>query len=141
MCCGRTARSSHRRFSIKKLFFSYKAIKFTISTGNTCVGVFFLNVFFKRPQHRCFPVNIAKFLILLISKSISHDCFLTLSMVHCYMGLKVQGLECMTALGFRVWVIGQFFVFKLAWTESIPQTCFQKSKTNAFDSKTNAFAS
>ena len=53
----------------------------------------------KRPQHRCFPVNIVKFLRLSISKNIC--CFFTVSMVHCYMDLKFPGLDCMTASGFR----------------------------------------
>ena len=54
----------------------------------------------------CFPVNIAKFLRLPISKNICtqlHFKYLhTVSMVHCYMGLKVQGLDCMAASGFSV---------------------------------------
>ena len=53
----------------------------------------------KSLQDRCFHVNIEKFLMLLFSKNI---CFLTFSMVHCYMGLKVRGLDFMTASGFRV---------------------------------------
>ena len=53
----------------------------------------------KSPQNRCFPVNIAKFLLLLISKIIGEGL---LSMVHCYIGLKVEGLDCMMASGFRV---------------------------------------
>ena len=50
--------------------------KFTTPTGNTYVGVLFKNVagrktcnfIKKRPQNRCFPGNISKFLVLLISK-------------------------------------------------------------------------
>ena len=56
----------------------------------------------KRPQNRFFPVNIAKFLRLLISKASANDCFLTISMVQCYMGMKVQGLNCMMASDLRV---------------------------------------
>ena len=56
----------------------------------------------KRPEHRCFPVNIAKFLIPLIRKTTVNDCFLTFSMVHCFIGLKVQVVDCMTASGFKV---------------------------------------
>ena len=56
----------------------------------------------KSLQHRCFHVNIAEVLILLFQKTSANDCFLTFSMFHCYMGLKVLGLDCMTASGFRV---------------------------------------
>ena len=55
----------------------------------------------KRLQQRCFLVNNAKFLILFFSKTSANDCFLTFSMVHCYIGLKVEGLECMATSGFR----------------------------------------
>ena len=67
--------------------------KFTIPTGNTCVGVSFKNnaglktwnYIKKRPK--------------------------TFSMVHCYASLKVQGLDCMTTSGFRVWFTGLVFCF------------------------------
>ena len=98
----RTTRSSHL---LKKLFlknlqylqetpvlesFLRKVTDLKASAHNTC----------------CFPVNIAKFLRLPISKNICtqlHFKYLhTVSMVHCYMGLKVQGLDCMAASGFSV---------------------------------------
>ena len=53
----------------------------------------------KSPQNRCFSVNLAKFLILFISKIIGEGL---VSMVDCYIDLKVEGLDCMMALGFRV---------------------------------------
>ena len=59
----------------------------------------------KCPQNRCFAVNIAKFLILLISKII----FLSLSMVHHYIGQKVQGLDCKMASDF--WDHRSIFLF------------------------------
>ena len=65
------------------------------------LGLKACNFIKKRPQHRCFPVNIGEFLILLISTSAT-DCFLTFSLVHCYMGRKDPGLDCMTASGFKV---------------------------------------
>ena len=34
-------------------------------------------------------------------------------MVHCFVCLKVQGLDCMTALGFGVWVTGLTFCFQV----------------------------
>ena len=65
--------------AIPEVFYK-KAVfkKFTISTGNTCVGVLVkndgglkaCNFMRKRPQNRCFPVNIAIFFILIISKII-----------------------------------------------------------------------
>ena len=64
--CGRTVRSSHRRCCIRKLFL--KILQYRQETpvleSKTC------NFIKKRPQHRCFPVNIAKYLILLILKDI-----------------------------------------------------------------------
>ena len=43
---------------------------FAISTGNTCIAVYWRPSHQqKRPQHRCFPMNIAKFLILPILKN------------------------------------------------------------------------
>ena len=56
MCHGRAVRISHQRFCIRKLLLKF----FAISTGNTCVGVYLLKTC--RPQHRCFPENIAKLL-------------------------------------------------------------------------------
>ena len=99
--CGRIVRSSHRRCSIKKAVLK----NFAISTGNICVGVSFLKScrsegffylflsFFikKKPQIWGSLVNITKFLKLPLSKNICHRLLLTVSMVHCYMGLKVQG--------------------------------------------------
>ena len=82
------AGSSHRRLLYKKAIFK----NFAISTGNTCVGVCFwkscrpsdLEHFKKGPQHRCFPVNIAKFLIPIL-KNICKQClfnFFNVSLLH-----------------------------------------------------------
>ena len=49
---GSLLRSSHRKSSIKKLFFPIKVFK----SLHDC------NIIKNRLQHRCFPVNIAKFL-------------------------------------------------------------------------------
>ena len=38
----------------------------------------------------------------LFQKTFVSSCFLTVSVVHCYMGLKVQGLTCMMMSGLRV---------------------------------------
>ena len=56
-------------------------------------------------------------------------------MVHCYVALKVEGLYCATASGFRVWVSGLlFFVFKLTSLvlNQVP-SCIWKLKTDTFD--------
>ena len=63
LCCGRTVRSSYQWCYIRKLFL--KILQYPQETPmlgsilKTC-----------RLQHRCFPVNIAKFLILPIFKKI-----------------------------------------------------------------------
>ena len=62
-----------------------------------------------RPQHRCFPVKIAKFLRLPILKNIC-ECF----DAYCYMGLKVRSLDCMMASGFRVRVTVLVFCFQVS---------------------------
>ena len=104
--CGRTARSSHRRFCFIK----------------------------KRPQHRCFPVNIAKFSRLLISKNICQrllfDCF-NGSLLHepkgsrsrLYDGVRLQSLSQRSS----------FLFFKSASLvlNGVP-TCDRKSKTITF---------
>ena len=47
----------------------------------------------------------------LFQKTFANSYFLTVSMVHCYMGLKVQGLTCMMMSDFRVRVTGLVFCF------------------------------
>ena len=68
-------RSSHKRCSIKKAVLKI----FGILTGKTCVGASFFNkvadlqacnFIKKKLQHRCFPVNTAKFLRTPILKKI-----------------------------------------------------------------------
>ena len=46
------------------------------SLGYTCVGVYDLTLFRKKLQHRCFPVNIAKFLRTPVLKNICKRLFL-----------------------------------------------------------------
>ena len=63
--------ASHQRCSIKKSFLKISQY----SQENNCVGVFFNKVASLRLQHRCFPVNIAKFLRTTILKNICDSCF------------------------------------------------------------------
>ena len=94
-------------FLLKKLFLkSSQYQQETLALGSLFKNVAGLKAYSfikKRPQNRCFPVNIAKFLIVLISTytTSAKDCFLTFSMVHCYIAQKVQGLDCVTTSGFR----------------------------------------
>ena len=55
-------------------------------------------------------------------------------MVHSNMDLKVKGVDCMTASGFRVRVTGLVFVFKSACLalKQVP-TCIRQPRTNTFD--------
>ena len=55
-------------------------------------------------------------------------------MVHSNMDLKVKGVDCMTASGFRVRVTGLVFVFKSAYLalKQVP-TCIRQPRTNTFD--------
>ena len=81
--CGRTTRSSHRRSSIKKLFLKilqYPQVTPVLQFLFKKVAVLRACTFIKkRPQHRWFPLNIAKILRLPISKNICErlffDCF------------------------------------------------------------------
>ena len=68
----------------------------------------------KRPQHRCFSINIAKFLILLISENICkrlHFDFFNSSLLHepkgsrfrLYDGVTLQGLIHRTRFLFLSW--------------------------------------
>ena len=54
----------------------------------------------KRPPTQVFFCKYCK--DYLLQKTFANGCFLTVSMVHCYMGLKVQGLTCMMMSGLRV---------------------------------------
>ena len=69
---GRTVRSSHRRCCVRKLFL--KILQYPQETS-VLESIFknvtdLCNFIKKRHQHRCFPENIAKFLILPILKKI-----------------------------------------------------------------------
>ena len=104
--CGRTVRSSHRRCCIRKLFL--KILQYTQetpvleSTFKKFTDLQTCNFIKKRPQHRCFPVNIAKFLILPILKNICKRLlfnFFNGSLLHgpkglrsrLYDGVRLQG--------------------------------------------------
>ena len=69
---GRTVRSSHRRCYIRKLFskISQYPQETPVLESIFKVNLWACNFIKKRLQHSCFPVNIAKFLILLILKNI-----------------------------------------------------------------------
>ena len=88
----------------------------------------------KRPQHRCFPVNIAKILILLISKNICKRLlfdFFNSPLLHepkgsrsrLYDGVRLQGLSHKTR-----------FLF-LSWNEQSPSPgpAFENLRRIAFD--------
>ena len=80
---GRTVRSSRRNCSIRKLFL--KIFQYPQETP------VLESIFKKRPQHSCFPVNIAKFLILPILKNICKQLFFNLfngSLLHGPNGLR-----------------------------------------------------
>ena len=137
---GRSARSSNRRCSIKKLFL--KILQYPHETlvleslFKKVTGLNACNFIKKRPQRRCFPVNIAKFLILPILKNfckwLLFDCFKG-SLLHGSKGLKIQGLDCMTAQASGSKSQVQFFLFKLTYfvLNRFP-TCVCKPKTNTF---------
>ena len=104
-CDGRTIRNSHRRCSIKKAVlknFTILQYCFLHLCWSKVAGLNSCSFIKKKPQRRCFPVNIAKFLRLPNSKNICDRLLLTVLMLHCYMGLKVQGLHYIMASGFRI---------------------------------------
>ena len=106
---------------------------FTISPGNTWVGescfkkvdrLKTCNIIKKRPQHRCFPVIIVKFLRLLISKNICEQllfyCF-NVSLLHGLKGSRPRLYD-----GVRLWSLSHgssilFLSWHLSsWIESWP---------------------
>ena len=125
--CGRTIRSKHQRYSIKKRvlkILQYPQEKPVLETFFNC----FLNFIKKRPQHRCFPVILAKFLRLSILKNsckqLLFDCFNgsllhgpKVSMSRLYDNVKSHGLSHRS----------RFSVFKSAFL------CVRKPKMNTFD--------
>ena len=76
-------RGTHRRCSIKKAVLK---TLWQYSQENTCVGVSLLKrnckFIIKKQQHRCFPVNIVKFLRTPFLKSISERLFLENQKLH-----------------------------------------------------------
>ena len=90
LCCGRTARSSHRKFSIKKLFLKISQypretpVLESLFWKVACLKTW--NFTLKKTQHRCFPENIEKFSRLLISKNICERL-----LFHCFNGSLLYG--------------------------------------------------
>ena len=100
----------------------------------------------KRPEHRCFPVNIAKFLIPLNSKN---NCkrplfdFFNGSLLHrpkssrfrLYDGVRLQGPTHRPAFLFLSWYEPSPPPHPSRHTHTHPTnpTCVRKSKTNTFD--------
>ena len=90
---GRTIRSSRQKCCIKKLFLEIlqypqetpvlEPIFKRFADLQTCTFVK------NRPQQGCLPVNIAKFLILLILKNICKPLLFHFFMVHSYIDLKL----------------------------------------------------
>ena len=113
--CGRTVRSSHRRCSIKKMFLKISLYPQETSLRESLfkrVAGLKACIFIKKKlQHRWFPVNISKFLRLSVSKNICNQLPWIVSMVRCYMCLKVQGLNCTMVSGFRIQVTDLAFCF------------------------------
>ena len=88
-----TVTSRHRRFSIKKFFF--KSSQYTQETSvSEPQSLKACNFIKKRSQHRCFPISIAKFLMLLFDffdGSLLHSS--KSSRCRLYEGVKLQGLS------------------------------------------------
>ena len=95
--CGRTVRSSHMRCSIKKLF-----LKISQYSQETPAME---SLYKKVADLKTRPWD------YLFWKTSAYGCFFTVPMVHCYMSLKVQGLDGMAASDFRVRVISLVFYF------------------------------
>ena len=122
------------------MFYKKAALKnFAISIGNTCVGdLKACNLLKKRPQHRCFSVNIAKFLRLPFLKKICERlhfyCFngsllhrSKVSRFRLYDNARLQGPSHRSS----------FFVFKSA--SLILNRILTCCKTNTFDESSNCF--
>ena len=122
--------------AIPEVFYKKVVLKkFTISTDNTCVEVLFKNVaglkacnfIKKRLQNRCFLVNIAKFLILLISKIIGERLlfdFFNGSLLHRPKGSRPRlydrvRLQCLTHRP-------SFLSLSLHEPSLFPPTCVRK---------------
>ena len=121
---GRTVRNSCRRCCMGKLFL--KILQYPQETPalesifKKIADLWTCNFIKKRPQHRCFPVNIAKTLILPILKNISKRLLFNFLMVHSYMDPKVYGLDCIIASGFRIRVSGLVFVSGVSRPKTSP---------------------
>ena len=72
----RTVRSSHLRCYIRKQFLKYPhETPVLVSIFQKVANLYTCAFIKKRPQHRCFPENIAKFLKLPILKNICKQLF------------------------------------------------------------------
>ena len=136
---GKTLRSSQQRCYIRKLFLKFC----TVHRKHLCWSLFSkkLQVLFqicnfmkKRPQHRCFPVYIANFLILPILKNICKQLrlnFFNGSLLHgpkgltskLYDSVRFQGLSDRSSFCFK----SASLVLK-----QVP-TCIPNPKTNMSD--------
>ena len=81
----------------------------------------------KRRQHRFSCVYCKSFKAIYSERNSAVAAFLTASMVYCYMGLKIQGLDCIIALGFRIQVTGLVSCFKVSISrlEPSPDLCLK----------------
>ena len=121
--CDRTVKSSYKRCSMKKKLF-LNISKY--SKEITVLESFFKKVK-KRRQHRFFCVYCIIFKAIYLERNLRVAAFLTASMVYCYMGRKVQGLDCIIALGFRIQITGLVFCFKVSISslEPSPDLCLK----------------
>ena len=103
--CGRTVRSCHWSCSTKKTVLK----NFTISTGNPCWSLFLKSC--RAEGLQLYQKDTPMQVVFCDYCKIFKTNYLTSFMVHYYMGLKVQGLGCMTVSGFRVQVTGLVFCF------------------------------
>ena len=86
-------RSSHRRYSVKKVFLKISQI----SQENTCAGLFLnkaaalqaCNLIKKRLQHRCFPVKFAKFLRRPIWRTSANDWSKDMSIINANINVHI----------------------------------------------------
>ena len=87
-----------RRYSSNCLQMSYKSSvlkQFAIFAGkHLCWSLFLINFVKRRLQHRCFPVNIAKFLRTAFWWNTSGGCFYMCSIEKMFRKISQTSLEC-----------------------------------------------
>ena len=89
---------------------------FAISTGSICINTCVphlkgCNFIKKRPQYRCFPVNITKILSLTILKNICEQQFFNCFNDYLLHGPKVSRSRLYDGIRLHVWVTGLAFCF------------------------------